>query len=117
MERGVIVGVLLVISLFAGIPAAIQFTEASNPDYTCTVDVMPGVARANASELVEARGEFSTFPLGLQCTFTTTDGATITVGPGWFATVLAAIALGSLATALLTATIRRQSQHEKAAYD
>ena len=102
-------GVLCVLSLLLGISVAAGVYSVRDPTYSCLVDVLPSVD-VNVDPSQPIVGTITTFPLGLQCTFITTDGDTVIERPGWSSSALAGMSLVALFGAGVAAVGLRQRQ-------
>lgn len=100
--RGGAIGVLCVLSLLFGLSVLAGLYSVRDPTYSCLVDSPPpyGV-RVDVSQPVV--GSITALPLGLQCTFTSTDGDTVVQKADWISSVLAVASVTSLAGAGLVA--------------
>jgi len=105
--RGGTIGALCVFSLLVGVPVLAGLYSVRDPTYSCLVDSPPpyGV-RVDVSQPVV--GSITALPLGLQCTFTSTDGDVVVQKADWMSSVLAVAAVTSLAGAGLVALGFRQ---------
>lgn len=101
--------VLLALALVCGLPVLAAAYEARSPDYQCAISqYLPAGAELERG----AAGEFRVWPVGLECRYFDASGASLTVSPGWFLTVLTAASLAALLAAVAipaVAGVRRLS--------
>ncbi|MBO0984662.1 hypothetical protein [Rathayibacter sp. SD072] len=101
-HAALVVWLLLLTGLFA-VPVAGSLYQARDPEYTCLVDRQAPPA-SGVDEGWIVRGRITPFPLGLECTFLSSSGEEIVLGPGWLLTLFAgsagAFGVASIAAAL-----------------
>ena len=107
--RGGAIAVLCAFSLLTGISVAAGVFLVRDPSYSCLVDVLPSVS-ASVDVAFPISGEISTFPIGLQCSYTSTTGIRTIVHPDGWLTALAGVSVVSLLGACVLGALgfRRQ---------
>ncbi|TDW29775.1 hypothetical protein [Cryobacterium psychrophilum] len=111
--RGGTIGALCVVALLLGLPVLAGVYSVRDPTYSCIVDVLPaaGVGFDQAYPIV---GTITRFPLGVQCSFTATDGEMVVRRADWISTGMAGVSVLSLLGAGVVAVglrRRRPSSH------